>query len=187
MTITDTLLTGVNKYFIKHSCEERTVVDIARYRLGDQKRYEVKICLNMCVCLWGYPLQWYINISCQVYYWFTFTDFLGAFAKFRKTAISFVLSVLPSICTEQLGSNWKNFEEIWYLILFLRKSMEKILVSFKSDKSNGHLYEYLVTSKTTCRWILRIGNISYQEWHGVISQKLLNKITTTMKAFNDTF
>ena len=42
--------------------------------------------------------------------------FLGAFAKFRKVIISFVmslcLSVRPSVCTEQLGSHWTGFIEI---------------------------------------------------------------------------
>ena len=38
---------------------------------------------------------------------------------------------------EQLGSHWTKFYEIWYLRIF-RKSVEKIQVSFKSDKANGY-------------------------------------------------
>jgi hypothetical protein len=42
--------------------------------------------------------------------------FLGAFAKFRKGTISFVmsayLSVYPPGRIEQLGSHWTNFHEI---------------------------------------------------------------------------
>jgi hypothetical protein len=34
---------------------------------------------------------------------------LGAFAKLRKTTISFVLSVRLSVLIEQLGSHWKDF------------------------------------------------------------------------------
>ena len=54
---------------------------------------------------------------------------------------------------EQLGSHWADFREIWYLILF-RKFVEKIQVSLRSDKNNGHF---------TCifRWIvLRMKNVS---------------------------
>jgi len=38
--------------------------------------------------------------------------FSGAFAKFRKATISFVMSVSPSFRMEQLGSHWVNFYEI---------------------------------------------------------------------------
>jgi hypothetical protein len=63
-------------------------------------------------------------------------DFLGTFAKLRKTAINFVMSVCPSI--RLLGTTWlplKDFYEIWFLSFF-RKSVEKIPVSLKSDKNN---------------------------------------------------
>jgi hypothetical protein len=44
---------------------------------------------------------------------------LGVFWKLRKATISFVmsvrLSVRPSVHTEQLGSHWTDFHEIWYL------------------------------------------------------------------------
>ena len=36
----------------------------------------------------------------------------GAFPKLRKTTISFVMSVRPSVNMEQLGSHWKDFHEI---------------------------------------------------------------------------
>ena len=39
-------------------------------------------------------------------------SFLGAFAKLRKTTISFVMSVRPSYRMEQLGSHWTDFHEI---------------------------------------------------------------------------
>jgi len=67
--------------------------------------------------------------------------FTGAFTKLQKVTISFVMSVClsnhPSVCMEQISSHWMNFYEIWYLIIFL-KSVEKIQVSLKSDKNNGH-------------------------------------------------
>ena len=67
-------------------------------------------------------------------------EFLGAFAKFRKSTMSSVVSACPSIRIEQLGSNWAYFHEIPYLSI-LRKSVEKIQVSLKSDQNNGTLHE----------------------------------------------
>jgi hypothetical protein len=46
-----------------------------------------------------------------------FIRFLGAFAKFCKATISIVMSVRPSVrlsCMEQLGSQWTDFDEVWY-------------------------------------------------------------------------
>ena len=40
--------------------------------------------------------------------------------------------------TQQLGSYWGEFYETWNLRIF-RISVEKIQVSFKSEKCNGHL------------------------------------------------
>jgi hypothetical protein len=37
---------------------------------------------------------------------------LGAFAKFRKATISFVMSVRLSVRMEQFGSHWADFHEI---------------------------------------------------------------------------
>jgi hypothetical protein len=47
------------------------------------------------------------------------TEFLGAFGKLRKAAVSCVMSAL-SARMEQLGSNWTDFHEILYLSI-LRK------------------------------------------------------------------
>ena len=48
--------------------------------------------------------------------------FLGPFAKLRKATVSFVISVhlfvCPSVHMEQLGSQWKDFHEIWFLKIF---------------------------------------------------------------------
>jgi len=38
---------------------------------------------------------------------------------------------------EQLGSQWTDFHEIWYLTIF-RKSVEKIQFSLKYDNNNGY-------------------------------------------------
>ena len=68
-------------------------------------------------------------------------QFLGAFAKLRKTTFGFVMSVCPSarpsIRMDQLGPNWMDFHEILYLNIF-RKTVEKIQVPLKSDKNKRY-------------------------------------------------
>jgi hypothetical protein len=61
--------------------------------------------------------------------------FLRRFAKLEKSAITFVMSVRPSVRVEHLGSHRTNFDELWYLRLF-RKCVKKIQFSSKSDKNN---------------------------------------------------
>ena len=61
-----------------------------------------------------------------------------------------VMSVRPSVCVV-LGSHWTCFNEIWYLSI-LRKNVEKIQFSLKSDKNNGYFnadrYTFLITSRS---------------------------------------
>ena len=45
-------------------------------------------------------------------------------------------SLIMSVCTEKLGSHWKDFHEIWYLNI-VQKSSKEIQVSLKSDKNNA--------------------------------------------------
>ena len=59
------------------------------------------------------------------------------------------MSVRLSFHMEQLGSHWTSFREVCYLNIY-RKSPEKIQVSLKSDKNNGHftwrpiyIYDYI--------------------------------------------
>jgi hypothetical protein len=59
--------------------------------------------------------------------------FLGVFAKFRKAAIDFVMSVRLSA--------WNNSAATGHILIkfdmsTFRKSVDKIQVSFKSDKNN---------------------------------------------------
>jgi hypothetical protein len=68
----------------------------------------------------------------------------------KQLLASSCLSVCPSVRTEQLGSHWLDFHEIWYFSTF-RKFVEKIQVQLKSDKNNGyctsrHMYVYDNTS-----------------------------------------
>ena len=69
-------------------------------------------------------LQFAIDETKGQAYKLVFT-FSGAFAKFRKSTITFVMSVCPHGTT---GSHWTNFDETWYFGLF-RKSVEKIQVT----------------------------------------------------------
>ena len=69
---------------------------------------------------------------------------LDAFVKLRKATVSFAMSVFqsiqfvrPSARMEKLGSQRKDFHEIWYLRIF-QKSTEKIQVWLKSYKNNSY-------------------------------------------------
>ena len=62
---------------------------------------------------------------------------LGAFAKLRNAAISFIMSVCLSVRMEQLGSQWKDSHEIWFSSIFL-KYVEKIQIYLQPDKNNGY-------------------------------------------------
>ena len=68
---------------------------------------------RLCVvcCLQGY----FYCTTCPLLFLFFFLD---AFEKFRKAIMSFVISVRPSVRMEQLGSHWKDFDEIWYVNFF---------------------------------------------------------------------
>jgi len=87
----------------------------------------------------------YRQVSCTLSATFIRYSFkskpLDGFVKFRKATISFVMSLRPSIRLsarkEQLGSQWTDFHEIWYLRI-CRKSVEKIQVSLSSYKNNSY-------------------------------------------------
>ena len=63
------------------------------------------------------------------------------------------LSVLVSVCMEQLGSHCTDNHEIQYLSIF-RKFVQKIHVPLKSDKITGTLHEeqytYMIISLNSC-------------------------------------
>jgi len=71
------------------------------------------------------------------HFFFSSLSFLGAFAKLWKATINFRVSVRRSVRLVQLGYKWIDFHENWYLNIF-RKSVQKIQVSLKSHKNNGH-------------------------------------------------
>jgi len=80
---------------------------------------------------------------------------LGAFAKQGKATNSFVMSVRPSVRTEQL------FMKFYISVYFFRKSVAKNQVLSKSDKNNGYFtwrpIKFLITS---CPIRLRMNTIS---------------------------
>jgi len=57
--------------------------------------------------------------------------------------ITVVMSVRLSVVMEQLGSQWTDFYEIWYLSIF-RNSVENIQVSLLSHLKTDTLYEDIV-------------------------------------------
>jgi hypothetical protein len=60
---------------------------------------------------------------------------LGMFAKLRK--VTQLRHICPSLYMEQLGSQWKEFHEIWYLGIS-RKSVKTVKVSLKYGKNNRY-------------------------------------------------
>ena len=80
------------------------------------------------------------KVICRQSVWETFQNLLGTFAKLRRAAIRFVMSVCPSIPSvrmQHLGSHWTDIHEICYLSIF-GKSVNKIQVSLNSDKNNRY-------------------------------------------------
>jgi hypothetical protein len=53
--------------------------------------------------------------------------------QLQRATLNFVMSVRM----EQLGSNWTDFCDIWYLSIF-RNSVKKSQALLKSDKNNGY-------------------------------------------------
>jgi hypothetical protein len=51
----------------------------------------------------------FLSLLITVHAHFLYDIFLGAFARLRKAAISFVVSVRLSFCVEQLGFHWMDF------------------------------------------------------------------------------
>jgi len=92
-----------------------------------------------------------------------FLSILDTFAKLRKVTIRFVLSVRPY---GQLGSQCMDFHDIWYSSI-CRKFVEKIQVSWKSEKNKFYLHEYRYLFLIVFCWILL-------DW-GIFIQKFYNK------------
>jgi len=85
---------------------------------------------------------------------------LGAFEKFRKATIRFVvfffvcLSVRPSVRMEQLGSHWTDFHEIWHLIrvYFLENLSRNSLCPSTISWPVGHIPLYPTGHERVKTW-----------------------------------
>jgi len=87
-------------------------------------------------------------------------SFLGAFAKFRKATVGFIMSIFLSTWYVQLSLQWMDFCEILDFCIFWT-SVKKIQVSLKSDKNIGTLHEGLYTFMIiSCSFILKMRNVS---------------------------
>jgi hypothetical protein len=126
-----------------------------------------------CHLVHTFPTLFYSTILCAcmifvrtVVRWISFQNcvalvghyFLGTFTKLWKATISFVMSVCLSIHMEQLSSHWTDIHEICYLRIFW-KSVKKIPVSLKSDKSNLCKDQYTFLT-IPCSFLLRMRNVS---------------------------
>ena len=68
----------------------------------------------------------------------------GAFANLRKTIISFVLSVCPSVRMEQLSFHRADFHEIWNLRSFRKSVEETQIISKQTAKPTPFLLPALL-------------------------------------------
>ena len=96
--------------------------------------------------------------------------FLGAFAKFRKTTISFVMSLRLSVCPHgtirlQRDVFWWNlifkayFDEIWYLRGFFSKTCGENSTFIKMlQKYRDTSHKNVFTFTRISRWVLRMRN-----------------------------
>jgi len=74
------------------------------------------------------------SVGCWSFAWLSLVD---AFAKLRKTVVSFVVSVHPPVRMGHLGSHRTDFNEIGYLNI-CRKSIENIQVWLKYGTNIGY-------------------------------------------------
>jgi hypothetical protein len=87
--------------------------------------------------------------------WHEFHIILEAFAKLRKATISFVMSV----CMGQLGSQWTDVDETWYLSFFENLS-RKLNFYENPTRITGTLHGDVLIFMTISRYIvLRMRNV----------------------------
>ena len=71
-----------------------------------------------------------------------FYHFWSAFAKFVKANISFVMSVCPSFLMKRLGSDWTDFHQICYFIVFFFENLSrKLNFHYNLTRTTGKLHE----------------------------------------------
>jgi hypothetical protein len=85
----------------------------------------------------------------------------GSLSSYLFVCLSVSLLVHPSVHMEQLGSQWKNFHEIWYLKIF-RKTVEKNLSFIKIRRKKLVIFmQTYIKFMTISGWMfLGLRNIS---------------------------
>jgi hypothetical protein len=88
---------------------------------------------------------------------------------------------------EQIGSHWMDFHEILYFWIF-RKSVEKIKVSLKSDKTNGYfiqihmyIYDNISLNSSQNKKIFKQNLRENQNMHFMFKNVFFTKIVTFMR------
>ena len=103
-------------------------------------------------------------------------------ALLRKATVSFVLSVCPSVCTQNLGSNWTYCMIFDIILLKYEKKIESLL---KSHKNNRHW-----TCRPDCTFVIifslilfRPRNISDRSCIGIETNFMPSKCYQQILAF----
>jgi hypothetical protein len=107
----------------------------------------------------------YLHYLCDILFFIGFLWFLDMFIKLWKSSSSCLYVCLP-FCMEQLGSQWMDFHEIWYLSIF-QTSVEKVQVSLKYAINKGTIhkgqYTFLILSHSVLLRMRNVSDISYGE------------------------
>jgi hypothetical protein len=91
-------------YYAANRSVETAQLDTANYKYVSARSGIALIIVRTAA---KFSILW--NSDCRVDFCFCI---LGAFEKFRKVAVNFVLSVCLSVRMEKNGSHWKNFCDI---------------------------------------------------------------------------
>ena len=87
--------------------------------------------LTLILLTWR--IRWAPNNSSKCH-----MGFNSAFKGLTSSCLLERSFVHPSVRTEQHGSHWMDFHEIWYLCIFRKKTVVKTQVSLKYDKNNRY-------------------------------------------------
>ena len=115
------------------TCRERKVHSFLYKIFIIRSPYFILPISSFASCFYMVPSQ--LKFSPLYKAWCLLFSFSGAFAKLRKAATSFVMSVCP-YGTTRLPLGGFSLNSIF--AYFFRKCVEKIQVPLKSDKSNGY-------------------------------------------------
>jgi hypothetical protein len=86
--------------------------------------------------------------------------------KLWKATDNFIMSV----CVEQLGSHWLDFDWVWYLSIFFKKSVKKCRFNWNLTRIIGTLREDIYTFVIPAHWIL-----SNKEIYAIVKKPLITE------------